>query len=62
MEMTTAELIERLNAENAEMREALLMLMRKNSYMMKQVSIYCTKSVYDKIWDAMESHDFGGKT
>ena len=60
METTTTELIERLNAENEEMREALLLLMRKNSYLMKQVSIYCPKPVYDRIWDAMENHDFGG--
>ena len=61
MEMTTTELIERMDAENAELREALMLLMRKNSYLMKQVAIYCGKEVYDRIWDAMESHDFGGK-
>ena len=59
--MTTTELIERMDEENAELREALMMLMRKNSYLMKQVAAHCGKEVYDRIWDAMESHDFGGK-
>lgn len=60
--MTTTELIERMDEENAELREALMMLMRKNSYLMKQMAVHCTKEVYDQIWDAMMSHDFGGKT
>ena len=59
--MTTTELIEKLDEENTELREAMLLLMRKNSFLMKQVAVHCSKEVYDRIWDAMESHDFGGK-
>ena len=58
--MTTTEMIEKMDKENADLRKTTQLLLKKNRFLREQLARYCTKQEYDRIWDEMMSRDFGG--